>query len=55
MKSLLTLAATGNGAAATAVGVSLGTRLAVIVGHTPPRAGHGVPLQCSVADVVGRG
>lgn len=44
--------ATGNGTASSAVGVSLCTWLTVIVGCTPERAWHGVPLQSSVAYVL---
>ena len=44
--------ATCNSRAVTAVGVSLSTFLAVVVGSAPLRARHGVPLQRPVAYVL---
>lgn len=44
--------AASDGTAATVVGVSLCPGLAVVVGSTPLRAWHCVPLQSSIADVL---
>ncbi|KAM1172504.1 hypothetical protein ACFX2G_023080 [Malus domestica] len=35
--------------------VGLGTGLAIVVGGAAPGARHGVPLQCTVVDVLGGG